>query len=708
MASRKIALLIGIGDYGAGLSSLQCPVNGVEAMRSILHSPEIGGFDEVIPLVNPGVGEMRSRISEVFAQLTKHDLVLFYFTGHGLKDMTGDFYLTTSQTELFANGRPNAGTAVEAHFLKRELSNCLAERKVVILDCCFGAAFADGFLTMNNDSIDIEAQLGGKGWCILTSSTSSRYALEKKGECLSVYTRYLVEGLKTGGAAPDGQDYISAQNLHEYVKAQVEVAAPAMEPAIFNGQQGYNIVIASVQINNEQRYRKQVQSKIRNGAIGPAGQAVLSQWQQRLGLSAEQAKTIEDEILQPYRERQRHLALYTKALEAEKQVSYPLNDIAIQDLKDLQRLLSLRDEDIQSAKENALSTKETASPSKLTPPKLTPPKVVSPKASRHSETESHHSLAGSANSQKSFTQPKVATHWVPSTRVRAISPEPLKLKQAKLETVNVNPRGEIFRKTRFETPYFEENLGHGIALKMARIPEGKFVMGAAKGEKEANKNERPQQEVTLPEFWMGQYVVTQAQWKAVMGPKVIKSQKTSNRIMANNVKRPLQPIDDIFWTDAVAFCQKLSQQTGRDYRLPSNAQWEYACRARTTTPFHFGDTLTPNLANYNGNYTYGHGPKGIYREQTTEVGCFPPNAFGLYDMHGNVWEWCLERWQTFDSGSSSAQNIQRFSGQKKSLRGGSWFYLPTNCRSAYHLTYPFHNRTDDIGFRVVCLSPSTV
>ena len=189
---------------------------------------------------------MRSHISEVFAKLTKRDLVLFYFTGHGLKDMTGDFYLTTGQTELFSNGRPNAGTAVEAHFLKRELANCSAERKVVILDCCFGAAFADGFLPMNDDSVDIEAQLGGKGWCILTSSTSSRYALEQKGEQLSVYTRYLVEGLKTGGAAPDGQDYISLQNLHEYVKAQVEVAAPAMEPAIFNGQQGYNIVIANV------------------------------------------------------------------------------------------------------------------------------------------------------------------------------------------------------------------------------------------------------------------------------------------------------------------------------------------------------------------------------------------------------------------------------------------------------------------------------
>ena len=159
--ARKIALLIGVGDYGVGLSSLHCPLNGVAALSAVLDCPEIGGFDEVITLINPHVGDMRSRISEVFANLTKKDLVLFYFTGHGLKDMTGDFYLTTTQTELFSNGRPNAGTAVEAHFLKRELSNCMAARKVVILDCCFGAAFADGFLTMSDDSVDIEAQLGG-------------------------------------------------------------------------------------------------------------------------------------------------------------------------------------------------------------------------------------------------------------------------------------------------------------------------------------------------------------------------------------------------------------------------------------------------------------------------------------------------------------------------------------------------------------------
>ncbi len=298
---------------------------------------------------------------------------------------------------------------------------------------------------------------------------------------------------------------------------------------------------------------------------------------------------------------------------------------------------------------------------------------------------------------------KPAARWVSATRVRVRPPEPIAAKRSKLETVKANQQGEVIRRLRFEIDYFEENLGSGISLKMVRVPGGKFTMGAADGEKEANENEYPQQTLILPEFWMGQYVITQAQWRAAMGPKVINAKQTA--YISNRVKKPLQPIENIFWTDAVDFCQKLSRQTRRDYRLPSNAQWEYACRAGAITPFHFGDTLTPTLANYNGNYTYDQGPKGIYREQTTEVGCFPPNAFGLYDMHGNVWEWCLDGWQSFEAGGSSEQAVQRLSGQKKSLRGGSWFYLPTNCRSAYHLTYPFHNRTDDIGFRVVCLAP---
>lgn len=799
--ARKIALLIGVDDYGAGLNSLRCPTNGAAAMRSVLKNPDIGGFDEVITLFNPDVGEMRSRISEIFVKLKKRDLVLFYFTGHGLKDMTGDFYLTTSQTELFSNGRPNAGTAVEAHFLKRELAGCMAERKVVILDCCFGAAFANGFLTMSDDNIDIdiEAQLGGKGWCILTASTSSKYALEQKGNSLSVYTRYLVEGLKTGGAAPDGQDFISAQNLHEYVKTQIEVAAPAMEPTIFNGQQGYNIVIASIQLDNEQRYRKQVQTKIRDGMIGPAGFAVLGQWQKRLGLSSAAAKAIEDEILQPYRERQKHLALYTKALEAEKRAAYPLDEVAIRDLKDLQRLLSLCDDDVKKAEAYVLGRKDKSSqPIKLlteqnkqrTDQKIEPKidqkaatveiNVIAPKTNKDSNRKSVRKSSRKSippNTHKQNTHRQNTTHkressqpretsqkplskdvnrkresfdrsnraspkdaqsknnsgsakrWVRPTRLDLKASKPLippewdsassvkniRLESIQFSTVHVNPVGKVVRQSRHEATTFVEQLSDRISMTMVHIPGGKFVMGAAKGEKEANDNEYPQREWSIPDFWMGQCSVTQAQWKALMGPKVIEKRQTAQSTnpapdpaadqTTGQIKRPLQPIDHVFWTEAVAFCHQLSKQTGRDYRLPSSPQWEYACRARSTTPFHFGETITPALANYNGHYSYGRGGKGQYREQTTEVGSFPPNAFGLYDMHGNVWEWCLDGWHTFDPNGSADDNIRRLSGQKKSLRGGSWFYLPANCRSAYRLTYPFHSRTDDIGFRVICSSP---
>ncbi|MEO0707024.1 MAG: caspase family protein, partial [Cyanobacteria bacterium J06649_5] len=283
--ARKVALLIGVGEYGEGLKSLRCPVNGVEAMQSVLLNPEIGGFDEVVPLTNPDVGAMQSRMGELFAGLKKEDLVLFYFTGHGIKDMNGKFYLSTRQTQLLINGRINPGTAVDADFLRSVVSDCYAERKVVILDCCFAAAFADGFMGMDDSSVDVEAQIGAtdsdnRGWCVMTASTSMQYALEQEDEDLSVYTRYLVAGLKTGGAAPDGKEHISVGHWHSYVKAQVQQAAPAMEPAIFNAQQGAEIAIAKAVVDNEQRYRKQVQKKVRKGNIRPAAKAYLLQWQQ--------------------------------------------------------------------------------------------------------------------------------------------------------------------------------------------------------------------------------------------------------------------------------------------------------------------------------------------------------------------------------------------------------------------------------------------
>ena len=167
-----------------------------------------------------------------------------------------------------------------------------------------------------------------------------------------------------------------------------------------------------------------------------------------------------------------------------------------------------------------------------------------------------------------------------------------------------------------------------------------------------------------------------------------------------------RPVECVSWEEAMEFCQRLRQRSGWSYSLPSEAQWEYACRAETTTPFAFGETITTDLANYDGNSTYGSGPKGMYREETSEVGSHPANAWGLQDMHGNVWEWCLDIWH--DSyirapsdgtawGSMSDESSWRL------LRGGSWGHVPRGCRSAYRGSYRPVGRGSYWGFRVCCL-----
>ena len=151
---------------------------------------------------------------------------------------------------------------------------------------------------------------------------------------------------------------------------------------------------------------------------------------------------------------------------------------------------------------------------------------------------------------------------------------------------------------------------------------------------------------------MGKYPVTQAQWRFVAAqlPQVNRELEIDpSRFKGDNL-----PVETISWLDAEEFCQRLSHHTGRLYRLPSEAEWEYACRAGTTTPFHFGETISPEFANYNGEYTYGNGEKGVYRKQTTPVGSFQvANPFGLYDIHGNVWEWCADDWHKNYQGAPS-------------------------------------------------------
>jgi formylglycine-generating enzyme required for sulfatase activity len=257
-----------------------------------------------------------------------------------------------------------------------------------------------------------------------------------------------------------------------------------------------------------------------------------------------------------------------------------------------------------------------------------------------------------------------------------------------------------------------EDLGNNIRLEMVSLPAGRFEMGAPTTEAQSAVDERPQHlvEINKP-FLMGKYPVTQAQWRSVAALPLVKRKLNAD---SSRFKGDERPVEQVSWLDAVEFCQRLSVHTGRDYRLPSEAEWEYACRAGTTTPFHFGETITPDLANYNGTETYANGPKGTYPKSTTAVGRFGvANAFGLYDMHGNVLEWCEDHWHRFyqnapSDGSAWIDNHDRPNEKAvRLLRGGSWDYGPRNCRSAFRVSDFVRVGDNVIGFRVVCSATRT-
>jgi formylglycine-generating enzyme required for sulfatase activity len=216
----------------------------------------------------------------------------------------------------------------------------------------------------------------------------------------------------------------------------------------------------------------------------------------------------------------------------------------------------------------------------------------------------------------------------------------ISLTSFEFSTVTVNSKGEVISQENNVARYFTEILPNQIPLELVAIPGGEFLMGSP--EEEGNLLEKPQHSVTLASFFMGRYPITQAQWRASADLPLI---KRALNPAPSSFKGDNHPVERVDWWDAVEFCDRLSTYTGLEYRLPSEAEWEYACRSRTQTPFYFGNTLTTKLANYNGKYAYKYDSKGKYRQKTTPIDHFDlANSFGLCDMHGNVYEWCQDHW----------------------------------------------------------------
>ena len=258
-----------------------------------------------------------------------------------------------------------------------------------------------------------------------------------------------------------------------------------------------------------------------------------------------------------------------------------------------------------------------------------------------------------------------------------------------------------------------ETIENSIGMKLARIPAGTFMMGSPRSESDRDpKEERHEVTITAP-FYIGVYEVTQAQYTGLMNGTEFENNATFRSGRGGGADHPME---DVEWTHAVEFCKHLStrpaeMRAGRRYRLPTEAEWEYACRAGTTSTFYTGDSLSSQDANFNGNYPYGEGEAGPYLRRTAPVGTYRPNAFGLYDMHGNVSEWCADFYDPdYYEGSPEEDPLgppfgvtpSDFGGFHMVVRGGSWVDDARGCRSAYRFRAMPETQYRIIGFRVAC------
>ncbi len=348
----KVALLIGVSEYGPELNPLPSAVKDVEAVKQVLQPLEMGGFDEVKQLLNPNPPVMREAIETLFSGRTKNDLVLLFFSGHIVQDDSGKLYFATSITSKSPKAEHIRVSTIPASFVHDLLSNSPCQNQVVIIDCCFRNLSAHPMTAGHDITADIKTQLGGEGRAILTSFTSIQNSFNSDDLNCSVYTRYLVEGITTGAADLDSDGWISVDELHQYITNKVQAAAPAMKPEFYPVENGHKIVLAKALIDNPKlKYRKEAETWLRCGEISEGGRYILDKLAQTLQLSSEDCTVIKAEVLKPYQEYQEKLQRYKHKFAKAISKDYPLGTQEREELRSLQQSLGLRDEDVAPIEE---------------------------------------------------------------------------------------------------------------------------------------------------------------------------------------------------------------------------------------------------------------------------------------------------------------------------------------------------------------------
>ncbi len=460
------------------------------------------------------------------------------------------------------------------------------------------------------------------------------------------------------------------------------------------------------------KFRKEVEKVVKrsNGKISTIARSLLIGKSQ--GLDSLEVEAIINEVKLPYDEYERKLKKYEQDLVDMIAEEFPFSQVVQQELQEYENHLGLREDDITIIKE----------------------RIIAPKQAKYERFEGQRKKIAEVDRQK---QEQERLSLLEQLRKQAEEEEQLKRQQVEIERigrqiqskpaqpefefeiiqVKLNKKTVIVQKEvdsffglskklvdkeeqrvtvsldrkKGKAEYIRESLGNGVTLDLVRIPAGKFRMGSNEYD-----SEKPIHDVSVKEFLIGRYAITNAQWENVMGTK-------PSKIGGVKFQGANQPVINVSWDDAKEFCKKLSEKINKNVRLPSEAEWEYACRAGTTTSFHFGETITPELVNYDGNYPYGDAPKGEYRRKTVDVQNFSPNAWGLYQMHGNVREWCEDVWHEKYNGAPTDGSAWLIGGEqnRRALRGGSWFFDAFYCRSANRDRGYAGYSNNSIGFRVV-------
>lgn len=305
-----------------------------------------------------------------------------------------------------------------------------------------------------------------------------------------------------------------------------------------------------------------------------------------------------------------------------------------------------------------------------------------------------------------FERPSIKN---PLSHVFSVNPDPLTsdlhptppLRTFHFQTVTINESGGIIRSETKTSETYQEDFGNGVFLEMIFIPGGNSLMGSPENEPCRSSGEGPPRTVSVKPFFMSRYEVTQEQWRVVARyPRMmIELRPEPSRFHGESAL----PVESVSWEECQEFCRRLSLVSGQEYCLPTEVEWEYACRAGTTTPFHFGPVMTSDLANYDAGTPYASAPKGQCRSRTMPVGRLGyPNAFGLFDMHGNVAEWCQDPFESLSDGKGRiVKPVVNPTTRYRITHGGSWSSPASDCRCAAQVLGDEKGGASGLGFRVV-------